>query len=227
MGRYIGAATKISRTAVGSPDNRPVMQVYKVGYERRDIRRSEDMPFATHGGLAVRHTFPLDGEYLFAIRLKRNETIETIDGIAEDEHQIELRVDHALVRRFDDRRQVPRAGSGDADRGAGGRRRGPAAARIPDDCRPRVGDPSAGQPRARVSCPPASPIRRPRRMCRPTCPASTCSTSRDRSTGPFPRTRRAAGASSRASRPTAARRQRNPAPARSSARWPGAPTGAR
>ena len=100
MGRYIGAATKISRTAVGSPDNRPVMQVYKVGYERRDIRRSEDMPFATHGGLAVRHTFPLDGEYLFAIRLKRNETIETIDGIAEDEHQIELRVDHALVRRF-------------------------------------------------------------------------------------------------------------------------------
>ena len=101
MGRYIAAATKISRVAVGSPDNRPVMQVYKVGYERRDVRRNEDMPFATHGGLAVRHTFPLDGEYLFAIRLKRNETIETIDGIAEDEHQIELRIDHALVRRFD------------------------------------------------------------------------------------------------------------------------------
>ena len=100
MSRYIAAATRISRVAVGSPDNRPVMQVYKVGYERRDVRRSEDMPFATHGGLAVRHTFPLDGEYRFAIRLKRNETIETIDGIAEDEHQIELRIDHALVRRF-------------------------------------------------------------------------------------------------------------------------------
>ena len=100
MARYIAAATKISRAAVGSPDTRPVMQVYKVGYERRDVRRGEDMPFATHGGLAVRHTFPLDGEYVFAIRLKRNETIETIDGIAEDEHQIELRIDHALVRRF-------------------------------------------------------------------------------------------------------------------------------
>ncbi|MYH28025.1 MAG: DUF1592 domain-containing protein [Acidobacteria bacterium] len=101
MGRYIAAATKISRTAVGSPDNRPVMQVYKVGYERRDIRRSEDMPFATHGGLAVRHTFPLDGEYLFSIRLQRNETSEPIDGIAAEAHQIELRIDHALVRRFD------------------------------------------------------------------------------------------------------------------------------
>ena len=100
MGRYIAAATKISRAAIGSPDNRPVMQVYKVGYERRDVRRSDDMPFATHGGLAVRHTFPLDGEYVFAIRLKRNETIETIDGIAEDEHQIEVRIDHELIRRF-------------------------------------------------------------------------------------------------------------------------------
>jgi len=100
MARYITAATKISRAAVGSPDNRPVMQVYKVGYERRDLRAGEAMPFATHGGVAVRHTFPLDGEYVFAIRLKRNETIETIDGIAEDEHQIEVRVDHSLIRRF-------------------------------------------------------------------------------------------------------------------------------
>ena len=100
MARYITAATKISRAAVGSPDNRPVMQVYQVGYERRDVRAGEEMPFATHGGLAVRHHFPLDGDYILAIRLKRNETIETIDGIAENEHQIEVRIDHALVRRF-------------------------------------------------------------------------------------------------------------------------------
>ena len=101
MSRYISAATKISRAAIGSPDNRPVMQVYKVGYDRRDARAGEDVPFATHGGLAVRHNFPLDGDYTFAIRLKRNETIETIDGIGEDAHQIEVRVDHALVERFD------------------------------------------------------------------------------------------------------------------------------
>ncbi len=107
MGRYIAAATKISRAAAGSPDNRPVMQVYKVGYERRDVRRSDDMPFATHGGLAVRHNFPLDGEYVFVLRLKRNETIETIDGIAEDEHQIEVRIDHELIRRFDIGGQFP------------------------------------------------------------------------------------------------------------------------
>ena len=100
MSRYIAAATKISRAAVGSPDIRPVMQLYEVGYEQRDVRAGEDLPFATHGGLAVRHHFPLDGEYVFAIRLKRNETIETIDGIAENEHQIEIRIDHALVEQF-------------------------------------------------------------------------------------------------------------------------------
>lgn len=100
MSRYIAAATKISRAAIGSPDTRPVMQLYQLGYERRDVRAGEEMPFATHGGLAVRHHFPLDGEYVFAVRLKRNETVETIDGIAEDEHQIEIRIDHALVERF-------------------------------------------------------------------------------------------------------------------------------
>ena len=100
MERYIAAATKISRAAVGSPDIRPLTQVYTVGFERRDVRLNEEMPFSTHGGVAVRHSFPLDGEYVFAVRLKRNGTVETIDGIGEEEHQIELRVDHELVRRF-------------------------------------------------------------------------------------------------------------------------------
>jgi cytochrome c5 len=100
MSRYIAAATKISRIALASPDNRPIMQAYRVGFERRGDRSGEDLPFGTHGGLAVRHTFPLDGEYLFTLRLKRNGTVSTIDGIEEDEHQIEVRVDHALVKQF-------------------------------------------------------------------------------------------------------------------------------
>jgi mono/diheme cytochrome c family protein len=101
MSRYITAATKISRLAVASRDNRTITQVYKVEFgTRQDARMGEDMPFATHGGLAVRHTFPLDGEYAFAIRLKKNGTVSTIDGIEEDEHQIELRIDHELVKQF-------------------------------------------------------------------------------------------------------------------------------
>ena len=101
MTRYIAAATKVSRAAIGSPDNRPMMQVYDVGFEERDVRVNEDMPFSTLGGLSQRHMFPLDGEYIFAVRLKRNATVETIEGIEEDAHQIELRVDHKLITRWD------------------------------------------------------------------------------------------------------------------------------
>ncbi len=101
MARYMTAATKISRLAVGSPDNRPITQVYKVEFgTRQDARMGEEMPFASHGGLAVRHTFPLDGEYTFGMRLTKNGIVSTIDGIDEFEHPIELRIDRALAKEF-------------------------------------------------------------------------------------------------------------------------------
>ena len=112
MARYIAAATKISRAAVGSPDTRPIVQVYSTGFEQRDVRLSEQMPFATHGGLAVRHHFPLDGEYAFTIRLKRNGTSQVIEGIGERAHQIEVRVDRELVRTFEIGGEFPGADPG-------------------------------------------------------------------------------------------------------------------
>ena len=100
MSRYITAATKISRIAVGSPDNRPGTRIYKTEIgARQDDRANEAMPFAAFGGLAVRHTFPLDGEYAFQIRLVRNQN-GIIDGII-SENQIELRVDRALAKEFE------------------------------------------------------------------------------------------------------------------------------
>ena len=102
MDRYITAATKVSRLAVGTLENRPMMQTYRVPTSaRQDGRMGEDLPFATHGGLAARHTFSLDGDYLFKIRLQRNGVGESIRGsIAEREYHIELRIDHALVTRL-------------------------------------------------------------------------------------------------------------------------------
>src|SRR5262245_16999139 len=99
MSRYITAATKISRVALATPDNRPATIQYKVEIGTlQDARMGEDMPFATFGGLAVKHTFPLDGEYAFQLRLTRDQD-GIINGIMA-EHQIELRVDRQLVKRF-------------------------------------------------------------------------------------------------------------------------------
>jgi hypothetical protein len=101
LARYMSAATKISRVAMGSPDNRPMTRLYKTPFgTRQDARMGEGEPFATHGGLAVRHTFPLDGEYIFRMRLKRNDTTGALEGIDEDVSKIELRVDRGLVNRF-------------------------------------------------------------------------------------------------------------------------------
>ena len=102
MDRYITAATKVSRLAVGTLENRPMMQTYRVPTgARQDARMSEDLPFATHGGLAVRHAFSLDGDYLFRLRLQRTGIGESILGnIAERSYDLELRIDHELVGRL-------------------------------------------------------------------------------------------------------------------------------
>ena len=102
MDRYITAATKVSRLAVGTLENRPAIQTYRLPTATRQVdRMGEDLPFATHGGLAARHTFALDGDYLFKVRLERGDVGGTIRGnIAERQYHIELRIDHALVQRL-------------------------------------------------------------------------------------------------------------------------------
>ena len=102
MDRYITAATKVSRLAVGTLENRPAIQTYRLPTgTRQEARMGENLPFATHGGLAARHAFSLDGDYLFKIRLQRGDVGGTIRGnIAEREYHVELRIDHALVERL-------------------------------------------------------------------------------------------------------------------------------
>ena len=100
MARYMFAATKISRLAVGSDAIRPVRQVYQAPeFGRQDRRQGDDLPFGTYGGLAIRHTFPLDGEYGFKVRLQRNRVGNTIRGI-DDSREVEVRLDHGLLGRF-------------------------------------------------------------------------------------------------------------------------------
>ena len=100
MARYLSAATKVSRLAVGNPAIRQAIQVYTASeFAFQDVRMGEDLPFGTHGGLAVRHAFPLDGEYTFKLRLQRSGIGDTIRGM-DTEHEIQVRLDHGLVQRF-------------------------------------------------------------------------------------------------------------------------------
>ena len=94
--RYLAAARKISRLAVGDPSLRPTTAVYAVDkHLRQDRRVSDDLPFGSRGGLAVPHYFPIDGEYVVKIFLLR-----TYDGRVRgmlEPHRLEVRLDGALV----------------------------------------------------------------------------------------------------------------------------------
>ena len=98
MSRYMSAAAKISRRAVGDPTLRPAMTMYKTSpLLLQEGRMSEDLPFGSRGGLAVRHHFPLDGEYLFKISLERPLN-QPVSGKG---HRLEFRMDYGLVELFD------------------------------------------------------------------------------------------------------------------------------
>ena len=101
MERYLSAARRISRLAVGDPTIGPgsTSQVYRVPIAMtQNERMSDDLPFGSRAGLAVRHRFPLDGEYLVTIRLKRSvyEYIVNLD----EAHDLDLRIDGRRVARF-------------------------------------------------------------------------------------------------------------------------------
>ena len=59
---------------------------------------NEALPFGSRGGMAIRHYFPLDGEYAVKIRLRRM-IYDYIVGMGTAQ-QIEVRLDGALVERF-------------------------------------------------------------------------------------------------------------------------------
>ncbi len=76
--RYLAAARKISRLAVGDPTLRPAAATYATSpLAVQSGRMSEELPFGSGGGLAIRHHFPLDGEYVLTISLQRRRTSQT------------------------------------------------------------------------------------------------------------------------------------------------------
>ena len=97
--RYMSVARKVSRLAVGDLGTRPVTKVYRRHkYYEPDYRGSEDLPFGSRGGLVVKHHFPLDGEYLIKIRLRRYAE-ENILGLFEPQ-QVDVRLDGERIGLF-------------------------------------------------------------------------------------------------------------------------------
>jgi hypothetical protein len=99
MERYLSAARRISRTAVGDTTIPVAYQTHNVhhGLIQAD-RVSEGAPVGSRGGTIVRHVFPVDGEYEISVTLQRNTDDEYL-GL-ERERKLDLRLDDRRLQLF-------------------------------------------------------------------------------------------------------------------------------
>ena len=79
---YMAAAGR-STASASSRTARPITETYSVSkLLKQDDRMERDLPFGSRGGIAVKHDFPLDGQYVIKITLQRNAR-SYIRGLAE------------------------------------------------------------------------------------------------------------------------------------------------
>src|SRR5262245_58395974 len=100
--RYLSAARRIARDAVGDPTTvRPVVATLAriPMFRVQSDRMSEDLPFGSRGGAAVRHHFALDGEYVLRINFHRGTMSGIIRGL-QDINEVDVRVDGERVKLF-------------------------------------------------------------------------------------------------------------------------------
>ena len=222
MERYLSAAQRISRLAVGSSAIVPGSRVVILRPDLTQESHLAGLPFGTRGGVVVDHTFPLDGEYEIEVAAgpqperERRGPARPPRGRDAPRRRAPEAVQRGprpqparrLLRRRG-RRPAPQPAAAGRGRAAHGRRRLPAQERGPHRDR-AAALPGAVQPGPSSAAAAGGALGVDRR---------------DRSTRPGPATPRAATASSRAGR---RRRPTRPtARPRSSRPWPGAPTGGR
>ncbi len=72
LDRYMSAARKVSRLAVGDLAIKPVEEIYDAKRDplksTRNEQLNDDLPFDSRAGMTVEHYFPLDAEYVFKLR---------------------------------------------------------------------------------------------------------------------------------------------------------------
>ena len=99
MERYMSLARQVTRLATGLPPMAPGVQTFEVPlHVVQDQRQSEDLPFGSRGGIAVQFDFPVNGEYLIKVQLRRQYQ-DYLMGMGW-EQQLDVRLDGEFLERF-------------------------------------------------------------------------------------------------------------------------------
>jgi len=95
LDRYVSAAQKIARLAIGAPRKTPGGDTFRVRPDLTQEHPIEGLPLGTRGGTAIPCVFPLDGDYEIEIRLARDRN-EQVEGLTRP-HEIEVLIDRERV----------------------------------------------------------------------------------------------------------------------------------
>ena len=77
----------------------PALETFEIPlHVVQDDRQSEDLPLGSRGGIAIRHDFPVDGEYPIKVRLQRQYQ-DYLKGMGWPQ-QLDVRLDGKLLKRF-------------------------------------------------------------------------------------------------------------------------------
>ncbi|MCA9048852.1 MAG: DUF1587 domain-containing protein, partial [Planctomycetaceae bacterium] len=98
LNRYVTAAQKIARMAVGSPGYGAVSETYRVRPDITQEHHLPGLPLGTRGGTLIPHNFPRNGNYEIQVRLTRDRN-EHVEGL-NDEHELVVLVDRREAERF-------------------------------------------------------------------------------------------------------------------------------
>ncbi len=96
--RYLSAAKKISRLAIGRPAQSATAETFRLATDLSQDKRVDGLPFGTRGGARFEFTFPEDAEYAFRVQLGRDAS-GTLK-IFNTPHQLEVSVDGETVQTF-------------------------------------------------------------------------------------------------------------------------------
>jgi hypothetical protein len=90
--KYLLAAGKIARAAVGDANMQPTVQSFEVPHGLKQTDRMDAaLPVGSRGGTVVKHRFPVDGEYEISINISRGRA-ENYLGLGR-ERTLDLRLD--------------------------------------------------------------------------------------------------------------------------------------
>ena len=101
MERYLSAAMRVSRAAVGGAPSAPGSTTFPVPVDQQQYDRLEGLPYGTRGGTLIKFNFPRNGDYEIKVALNCTTEVDLECNGAlgfSEPHELQILVDGEMVK---------------------------------------------------------------------------------------------------------------------------------